>query len=139
MSTGLIIVIIVVVVILAALLVALPRIRAGARARAEQRELSRRRDRAVTEHREEADTRAQRADAAERQARIAEAEAQRERAEADMHRERAALHEEGLADHELTDDRGEGGVVGERERVAERDQGPGGAVQGDAPEGRQRT
>ena len=71
------------------------------RARARQREIDQRRDRAVTEHRGAAEERTKQAELAERKARIAEQEAQRERAEAQLHEERAAMHEEGLVDHEL--------------------------------------
>jgi hypothetical protein len=98
MSTALIVIIVVVVVvILAAFMLLRPRMRARAR----QREIDQRRDRAVTEHRGVAEERTKQAELAERKARIAEQEAQRERADAQLHEERASMHEEGLVDHEL--------------------------------------
>jgi uncharacterized membrane protein YcjF (UPF0283 family) len=102
MSTGVIVAIIVVALIVIALLAfALPRMRRGARIRAQERELQQRRQRAVSAHQEEASASSRRAEAAEQQARIAEQEAARERAEAQLHQERASQHEQGLADHEL--------------------------------------
>ena len=69
-----------------------------------ERELRRRRERVISEQRQEAETRAKRAEEAEQRARIAEQEARRERAEAQVRRERASLHERGMADHELVDE-----------------------------------
>jgi FtsZ-interacting cell division protein ZipA len=102
MSTVVVIVIavVVVVLILFALMVVIPR----GRARARQREIDQRRDRAVTQHRGEAEDRNKQADLAERHARIAQQEAQRERADAQLHEERASMHEDGLVDHELVGD-----------------------------------
>jgi Flp pilus assembly protein TadB len=92
--TGVIIAI-VVVAILAVLLFAfvLPRSRAKAR----ERETSRRRGEVAGAHRERAEERAARADVAEHQA-------ARERAEAELHETRARLHERGMADDELDAD-----------------------------------
>lgn len=104
MSAVLIVVIVVVVLILLGSLLALPRMRERARLRSSERELGQRRDRVATEHREQAQSRAQQADVADRRARIAEQEAAKERAEAQLHEERAAMHEEGLADHELVNE-----------------------------------
>jgi uncharacterized protein HemX len=90
-----VIIAIVVVAILAVLLFAfvLPRSRAKAR----EREMSRRRDEVAGAHREQAEHRAARAD-------VAEHEAARERAEAEVHETRARLHERGMADDELDAD-----------------------------------
>jgi FtsZ-interacting cell division protein ZipA len=105
MSTGLIIVIVVVAILLIALFAfVLPRARKQAQVRARERELGQRRERAVDEHRSEAENRRRDAEMAEQKARIAESEAQRERAEADLRDQRADMHEKGMADHELVDD-----------------------------------
>jgi len=101
MSTGLIIAIVVVVVVVLAAGLLFSRARGRLRVKQHERELGRRREAAVDEHREAAETRSEHAEAAEHRARIAEAEAQRERAEAQLHSERAQVHEQGLADHEL--------------------------------------
>jgi Flp pilus assembly protein TadB len=95
MSTGLIVAI-VVIAALAVLLFAfvLPR----ARAKAHEREVTRRRGEVASAHRDRAEDRAARADYAEQQAR-------RERAEAEIHESRARLHERGLADDELDAER----------------------------------
>ena len=90
MSTGAIVAIVVLVAIFVILLAALPRIRA----RREERELQRQRDRAAETHRTEAELKSARADHAERLA-------QKERAEAELHESRARLHEQGLADDDL--------------------------------------
>jgi FtsZ-interacting cell division protein ZipA len=129
MSTGLIIAIVVVVVVLILAGLILSRARAGIRAKRRERELGRRRDTAVEQHKTAAETRAERADAAEQRARIAQQEAQRERAEAELHRERASMVEQGHADDQLMADdearttagRGNGAardseLVGDRER-----------------------
>lgn len=112
MSTGAIVAIAVVAaIILIALIVMLPRMRERTRVRKAERELQQRRGRVADEHRQEADTRAERAQEAEARARMAEQEARRERAEADLHQERATAHERGYADDELIDDK-------ERDRFA---------------------
>jgi hypothetical protein len=145
MSTGVIIAIIIVAVVIVALLAfVMPRMRAAAAERKQQRELESRRERVVTESRDQAQARHERADLAERQARIAEQEATRARADAHLHEERAELHERGLADHELMDQgregeagtadapstgavaedrasRGDGAEFPVRERIVERD------------------
>jgi FtsZ-interacting cell division protein ZipA len=105
MSTlGIIILVVVVVAILVALFAFLPRMRERRRIKTGERELGQRRERVVSEQRQEAERRAERAEAAEQQARIAAAEAERERAEANLHQQQAAKHEQGMADHELVDD-----------------------------------
>jgi len=102
MSTGVLIAIIVVAVIIVAVLAfVLPKARARARQRAEQRELEKRREQAVSEHREQAGERTQPAAVAERRARMPADAAERERAEARLHEERASLHDQGLADDDL--------------------------------------
>lgn len=101
---AIIVIAVAVVVILVALIFALPRTRERVRVKRREQELGRRRERAITEHHEEADTRTRRAEEAEQRARIAEQEAQRERAEAGIRQEKATLHERGMADHELVAD-----------------------------------
>ncbi len=132
MPTWLIIVIVVVVVaILLAAVFVLPRAREKARITRRERELGQRRDQAITEHREVAESRARRADEAEHRARIAEQEARRERAEAQLREEKAALHERGMADDELISDderdrfAGTSAVAGEPERGEELSDRPG--------------
>jgi biopolymer transport protein ExbB/TolQ len=91
MSTGAIIAIVVVALLLIALIAfILPR----SRARARERQITRRRDEVAGAHREVAEERLAEADRAEREARA-------QRAEAELHESRAALHEEGLADDDL--------------------------------------
>ena len=116
MSTGIIIAIIVVVllVVLAIAVFFSPK----ARVKRRERELGKRRDETIEQHREEAQTRNERASEIDERARVAEAEAerarveaQRQRAEAQVHEARAGVHERGLADHELISDN-------ERERFA---------------------
>jgi ABC-type multidrug transport system fused ATPase/permease subunit len=128
---AIIVIVVVGVAILLALIFALPRAREKARVKKRERELGQRRDRAISEHREEADIRARHAEEAEHRARIAEQQARRERAEAELRQERAALHERGMADHELIGD-------DERERFAGTsavsDDGPAGAERQDAYE-----
>ncbi|HTT29292.1 MAG TPA: hypothetical protein VMG37_12845 [Solirubrobacteraceae bacterium] len=104
MSTVLIIVIVVAVVVLIGLLFGLTRGRRIAAERRQERELNRRRQQAVTEHREAADVRTGRAEEAEHRARVASALAERERAEARLHEETAQAHEQGLADEDLMRD-----------------------------------
>jgi biopolymer transport protein ExbB/TolQ len=103
-STGLIVLIAVVAAIVLITLLLLPRIRETARVKARERELSKRRNQAVDEHRTVADTRARDAEQAEQRARIA-------RQEAELHQQQASAHERGLADDQLIKD-------GERERFA---------------------
>lgn len=91
-------------ILLGLLLFALRRSRDTVRVKKRERELGRRRERVITEHRDEADVRARRAEEAEQRARIAEQEARRERTEAQLRQEQAALHERGMADHELVAD-----------------------------------
>jgi hypothetical protein len=93
------------------------------RVKMRERELSKRRNRLVSEQREQAQERERRAEAAERRARIAEQEAERDRAEARLREERAALHERGMADHELIED-------DERDRFAGTSAVPGGSTTG---------
>lgn len=95
---------VVVLAILFAVFVFLPRIREHGQANVRERELRKRRKRAVSEHQDYAEDRSRRAEAAERRARIAEHEARRERAEAELRREQAALHEHGMADREPIED-----------------------------------
>ena len=99
MSTAIIIVVVVVVValVLTGLWFLLPRARVMRR----ERELSRRREHKVGEHREEAEVRGRRAETAAKRSQVAAAEAERERAEAQVHESKAKLHERELADHEL--------------------------------------
>jgi hypothetical protein len=103
----------------------LPGVREKARLKHRERELGQRRERAITEHREVAESRSRRADEAERRARIAEQEARRERAEAQLREEKAGLHERGMADDELISDEerprfaGTSAVAGEPERAEE--------------------
>jgi len=95
MSTGLIVAIVAGVVLLIVLFAfVLPRSKAKAR----EREVSRRREEVAGAHRERADERATRAE-------MAEKEAARERAEAELHETRAHMHERGMADDELDADR----------------------------------
>src|SRR5947209_4313498 len=101
---AIIVIAVVVVAILLALVLALPRTREKERVKKRERELGQRRDRVVSEHREEADVRTRQAEEAELRARIAEQEAQRERAEAQLRQEHASLHGRGMADHELIAD-----------------------------------
>src|SRR5688500_16647521 len=101
MSTGLIIAIVVAALLLIALAVMLPRMRGKAAERKRTRELEGRRERAATESRTEAESRARRAEAAEQKAKMAEQAARRERAESELHEQRAVMHERGLADDEL--------------------------------------
>jgi C4-dicarboxylate-specific signal transduction histidine kinase len=120
---AIIVIVVVVVIILATLGFVLPRARERARVKRSERELGRRRDRAITENREEAEVRERRAEGAERRARIAEQEARVERSQAQLREEQAELHERGLADHDLVAD-------DEREKfagtsAAERAQEPG--------------
>jgi hypothetical protein len=94
MSTGAIIAIVVIaLIILAVVAFVLPR----SRARARERQVTRRRQEVAGAHREVAEERLTRAQQAERVARA-------ERAEAELHESRAELHEEGLADEELDAD-----------------------------------
>jgi len=65
MSTGLIVVIVVVAIILIAVLAMLPRMRASAKRREAERELTQRRETVADEHRTAAREREQRAEAAE--------------------------------------------------------------------------
>ncbi len=105
MSLVAIIVIAVVVAIAFGTLIGfLPRLRERRRIKARERDLDTRRERVVSEHREEAEARLTRAEEAERRAQIAEREARAERAEAQQNQEKARLHEAGLADHELIED-----------------------------------
>ena len=102
MTTGAIIAIVVAALIIIALLAfVLPRMRARARVRRQERELQNRRERVAGQYRAEAEARQVQASEAEQRARIAEREAQAERAQAELHAERADLHERGMADHEL--------------------------------------
>ena len=105
MSTGIIIAIIVAVAVVVALVAAWPAMRRGR----DERELERRRDRAVEHHRGAAEERRVEAE-------LAEQRAQRERAEAELQETRARMHEEGLADDELRQDDRRRGDTGERER-----------------------
>ena len=98
---AIIIIAVVVAVAVVALVALMPRLRERSRIRARERELGTRRESAVAEHQEVAESRNRRAEEAEQRARIAEQEARRERAEADLHHEKARVHEAGLADHEL--------------------------------------
>jgi FtsZ-interacting cell division protein ZipA len=125
MSTVLVIILIVVVValVLLGLFFLLPRFRETARVKKRERELGQRRKQAVSEHREEAESRERRAEEAERRARIAEQEAQRERAEAQLRQEQAGLHERGMADRELVSE-------DERKRFAGTSAAPGEAAEG---------
>jgi biopolymer transport protein ExbB/TolQ len=94
MTTGTIIAIVVIaLIVLAIVAFVLPR----SRARARERQVTRRRDEVAGAHREVAEERLSRAQQAERVARA-------ERAEAELHESRAELHEEGLADDELDAD-----------------------------------
>jgi FtsZ-interacting cell division protein ZipA len=128
MSTWLIVVIVIAVVVIVALLLVMRR--AAVRKRGE-RQLAKRRERAVTEHREAAQTRTGAAEEAEHRARLAGAVAERERAEARLHEERARAHELGLADQDLREDaRDEDGQRDEDVRRDER----GTVAQGAPPE-----
>ncbi len=104
MSTVLIIVIVVAVVVVIGLLFAVTKGRRVAAERRQERELNRRREHAVSEHREAAEARTGRAEEAEHHARVASAVAERERAEARLHEETARSHELGLADEDLMRD-----------------------------------
>lgn len=127
-------IIVIAVVVVAILLVAvwlLPRARETARIKRRERELGHRREQAITEHREVAESRSRSANEAERRARIAEQEARRERAEAQLSEEKAGLHERGMADDELVSDderprfAGTSAVAGEPERAEEFSDRPG--------------
>lgn len=103
MSIALIIGIAIVALVLVALLMLLPRMRAKAEERKTTKELESRRERAATEHREEAGARSTRAELSERNAAIAQQNAKSERAEAERLEQEAQLHERGLADDMLID------------------------------------
>ena len=117
---AIIVIAVVVVLILLVLMFAMPRARETARIKRRERELGQRRERVVSEHRQEADTRTRRAQEAEQRARIAEQEARLEREQARLREEQAALHERGMADHELVADH-------EREQFAGTSADPGAA------------
>jgi hypothetical protein len=110
-ALAIIVLVVVVATVALALFVFVPRARERGRAKRRDRELRQRRDRVISQQREEAAQRSRRAEEAEQRARIAEQEANRERAEAQLRQERAALHDRGMADHELVVDH-------ERERFA---------------------
>ncbi len=101
---AIVVIVVVIAVVLLGLFLLLPRFRDRARVKKRELELRQRRKQVVSEHREEADTRARRAEEAESRSRIAEQEARRERAEAQLRQEKAAVHERGMADHELVED-----------------------------------
>ena len=134
-TTAWIILAVIVALILIALLVLMPRMRAKAREKKAARELSQRRERVATEHREEAGTRSTRAEEAERKATIAQQNAAAERAEAERHEQEAQLHERGLADDQLIDDHerdrfqgvagGDDAKRGDNDGVADRTRGEG--------------
>ena len=91
MDTGTIIVIAVIAIIAIALVAFMS---TRSKSRQIKREVERRREEKVDQHRSEAETRA-------REAQRLEAEAQARRAEADAHAHHAEVHEQGLADDDL--------------------------------------
>lgn len=101
MSVLLIVIIVVAVIVLVGLVFGLTKGRQAAARKRQERELTQRREQAVSEHREAAQARVGAADEAEHRARVAGAVAERERAEARLHEERARAHELGLNDDEL--------------------------------------